>query len=195
MASKRATIADTSFYIFFIDDIDGLGYLTAIAESCMLVATALVMKEISRKRSVDTLRRMAVPAGFEYEIGETLRPFFETPSCARGEHEVIAFGHVMHKRAVPFTVIIDDAHARRFAMKNFAHLGRSMTGTLGFVVECHKNGILTRDDAERVLNAMKQSRFRVPDGLVDEALLEVRGARRASSRSPSRTRTKSPGSA
>ena len=176
MASKRATIADTSFYIFFVDDIDGLGYLAAIAESCMLVATALVMRELSRKRSAEVLRKMVVPAGFEYEIAETLRPFFETPSCVRGEHEVIAFGHVMHKRAAPFTVIIDDDDARRFVTKNFAHLERSMTGTLGFVVECHRSGVLAGDDAERVLDAMKTSRFRVPDSLVDEALREVRGA-------------------
>lgn len=176
MASKRATIADTSFYIFFLDDIDGLGYLAAIARSRMLVATALVMKELSRKQNVEELLKMVVPAGFEYEITETLRPFFNGPGRVRGEHEVIAFGHVMHKRAAQFTVIIDDAAAKRFALKNFAHLERSMTGTLGFVVECHRDGILAGGDAERVLDAMKPSRFRVPDGLVDEALREVRGA-------------------
>ena len=32
MASRRATIADMSFYVFFIGDIDGPGYLTAIAD-------------------------------------------------------------------------------------------------------------------------------------------------------------------
>ena len=176
MASKRATIADTSFYIFFIGDIDGLGYLTAIAESFMLIATTLVMKELSRKHSVEGLREMIVPSGFEYDIAETLRPFFDSRRRARGEHEVIAFGHLMHKRAVPFTVIIDDAPAKRFAIRNFAHLERSMTGTLGFVVECRLNGTLTRGDAERVLNAMKASRFRVADDLVDAALQEVQGA-------------------
>lgn len=176
MASKRASIADTSFYIFFRDDMDGLGYLTAIARSRMLVATTLVMKELSQKRSSEEkLLKMVVPAGFEYEIAEALRPFLGGPGYVRGEHEVIALGHVMHKRTVLSTVIMDDAAAaRRFALKNFAHLERSMTGTLGLVVECHRDGILAGDDAERVLDAMKPSRFRVPDGLVDEALREVR---------------------
>ena len=175
-SKRRATIADTSFYVFFVDDIDGLEYLAAIARSCMLMATALVMKELSRKRDAENLRGMVVPAGFEYDIAETLRPFFDEQRSVRGEHEVIAFGHIMHKRGVPSTVIIDDSQARKFAMRHFAHLGRSMTGTLGFVVECGRNGTLAAADAGRVLEAMKSSRFRVPVGLVDDALREVRGA-------------------
>ena len=176
MGSKRATIADTSFYIFFIDDIDGLGYLTAIARSCRLVVTALVMKELSRKRSVEHLRKLVVPAGHDYDISRALRPFFYKQRPVRGEHEVIMLSHMMHTDGIPFTMIIDDGQARRFATRHFAHLERSMTGTLGFVVECHRNGTLAGGDAERVLDAMKASRFRVPDGLVDEALREVRGA-------------------
>ena len=143
----------------------------------MLVAAALVMKGLSRRRSgAEKLLKMVVPAGFEYEIAEALRPFLDGPGYVRGEHEVIAFGHVMHKRAVQSTVIMDDAAAaRRFALKNFAHPGRSMTGTPGLVVECHRDGILAGgDDVERVLDAMKPPRFGVPDGLVDEALREVR---------------------
>ena len=143
----------------------------------MLVATALVMKELLRKRSgAEKLLKTVVPAGLECETAEALWPFLDGPGYVRGEHEVIAFGHVMHKRAVQFTVIIDDAAAaRRFALEDFAHPGRSMTGTLGFVVECHRDGILAGgDDAERVLDAMKPSRFGAPDGLVDEALREVR---------------------
>ena len=108
----RTTIADTSFYVFFIDDIDGIEYLAAIARSCMLVATALVMKELSRKRHAGELRGMVAPAGFDYHIAEALRPFFNGRRPVRGEHEVIALGHLMHKRGVQFTVIIDDGRAR-----------------------------------------------------------------------------------
>ena len=169
-------IADTSFYVFFIDNMDGIEYLAVIAGSYLLVATALVMKELSRNRDAEELRGMVVPAGFEYYIAETLRPFFNGRRPVRGEHEVIALGHLMHKRGVPVVVIIDDGRARKFAARHFAHLGRSITGTLGFVVECGRNGTLAAGDAERVLEAMKSSRFRVPDGLVDEALREVRGA-------------------
>lgn len=176
MASKRATVADTSFYIFFLDDIDGLGYLAAIARSCKLVVTTLVMKELSRKRGAERLRKMVVPAGLDYDMARALHPAFYGGRPARGEHDVVMHCHMMHKDGIPFTMIIDDAPARRFAVRNFAHLERFMTGTLGFVAECHRNGTLKRGDAERVLEAMKASRFRVPDDLVDKALREVRGA-------------------
>ena len=65
MASKRATIADT---IFYIGGMGGLGYLTAIARSCKLVVAAPVMKELSRKRSVEHLRKLVAPAGLDYDI-------------------------------------------------------------------------------------------------------------------------------
>ena len=93
----------------------------------------------------------------------------------RGEHGVTMLSHMMHTNGIPFTMIIDDGQARRFTTRHFAHPERPLTGVRSSAVECHTNGTLKRGDLERVLEAMKTSRFRVPDGL-DEALREVRRA-------------------
>lgn len=55
------------------------------------------MKELSRKRGAERLRKMAAPAGLDYDMARAPRPAFYGRRPARGEHDVVMLCHMMHK--------------------------------------------------------------------------------------------------
>lgn len=59
--------------------------------------TTLVVRELSRKRGAERLRKMAAPAGLDYDMARALHPAFYGGRPARGEHDVVMLCHMMHK--------------------------------------------------------------------------------------------------
>lgn len=163
--------------MFFFSDIKKPSCLFAIARYCTLVAPDLVIRELAIGHDLTKLAMIARSANlYRYEISQVLTPFFERDLKVKGEHEVIALAQVMYRRGRPFTLILDDRAARKFAEKNFPGLRKSTTGTMGFIVKCYKNcAIFTQKQTVEILCDMKLSEFRVDDNLVDSAIKEVYG--------------------
>ena len=135
------------------------------------------MKELAKGHYLEKFEMIARSANlYRYEISQVLTPFFERDLRVKGEHEVIALAQVMYKRGRPFTLILDDRMARKFAEKNFPGLQNSTTGTMGFIVRCYTHrAIFTQKQAMEILCDMKSSEFRVDDNLVDSAIKKVCG--------------------
>lgn len=174
---KDSVIADSSFYVFFLSDIERPAYLLMIAKSCTLLAPDLVISELGKHHDSEILSRIVDATDlYRYGIIQALTPFIERDQAVKGEHEVIALAHVMRSRNLPFTLVLDDRAANRFARRNFPDLRDATTGTMGFVVKCYtRRAIFTQAQALEILGSMKSSGFRVPNDLVDSAIREVRG--------------------
>ena len=92
----------------------------------------------------------------------------------KGEHEVVALAFAMRTDDPSFVLIMDDAGGRRMVRHRFAHLARFVAGTAGFVAHCHtRYSILTKGDALGVLEAVRASKFRATDDVIDSAIEEI----------------------
>ena len=135
----------------------------------------MVMREISRRvNRAQPDRDVLESVVRAYDVAPAFTMVFGRRQISKGEHEVIALAHSMHLDGQQFVLIMDDADGRRMVRRRFVHLAHFMTGTVGFVVRCHTQySILAKDDALGVLRAIRASKFRVTDAVIDSAMEEV----------------------
>lgn len=134
------------------------------------------MGEISRRVGRPELGR-SLPERVDraYETTPVLAMLFGREQIAKGEHEVIALAFAMHLDGRHFALIMDDADGRKMVRNRFAHLAPFMTGTAGFIARCHtRYSILAKGEALEALEAIRASKFRATNGVIDSAVEEVR---------------------
>jgi predicted nucleic acid-binding protein len=132
------------------------------------------VKRSSRYRLVERKveRRVKI---FKYlNYGEILRPFFSVEEIEKGEHEVIAISCILYVLGSNFLAIIDEDQARKFLRGIFPEAERRTTGTVGFVEECYRYGVFSREEAISILESMKSSKFRVKKEIIEGAIRRVR---------------------
>lgn len=169
--NNQLILADSSFYICFLDDIDRPDALSQILERFNFIITPLVFEEISKrsKPASQTIiggnHIVRVRPNFNFQ--EILRPFFSNNEVDSGEAELIALAYIWHESRRIQRLILDDSHARRFVTNNLAQLNVIMIGTVGFVGECHCNfSVFDKSSALMYLREIKASKFFIEEHVI-----------------------------
>lgn len=131
--------------------------------------TKILIQELEKSPNYNYLKNnMFLPLNFPYNISEVLRPFFSKQQVLKGEHEVIAFAHIVYQKNKKFTLIIDETSSRKFVCRHFNYLVNNLIGTVLFVGKCcSQYGIFTIPQAEEILREIELSDFRVSKSILD----------------------------
>lgn len=166
----RYIIADSTFYICFLDDIKKPCILLQIMNSFHFCFTPLILNEIKKStnyRSLfDNTRIQTIE--FEFEYGEIFKPFLSKDKVIKGEAEVIALSAILYKSGKLQNLILDEGEARGFIQRNLSYLNRFMIGTLGFIGNCHcDKKIIDKNVALELLELIKNSKFRIEEKILN----------------------------
>lgn len=179
--TTKDVIADSTFYICFLDDIeypDGLKKIF-LSKKFEFIIGPVVEAEIRSSKNYyqisECLSRVRKhPLPFRY--GEIVRPFLGIEEIRKGEHEVIGIAIVYYLRGIDFILILDDNGPRKVIAKRLAGIKSKMTGTVGFVkLCCCHYKIYSIQEAKNILEKIKNSKFRVPSNIVDDIIREIHG--------------------
>jgi predicted nucleic acid-binding protein len=156
-------VADSSFYICFLEDIEHPEYLLAIVERLDFMITEGVFAEVSKCSSFENVRSgfRVKHTSLDPDVSAVLRPLFSEAQWRRGEAEAIALGIWLLNDNLLSKLILDDEQARSFVERNVGSLTRLMTGTIGFIGFCVEQEVMTRDTALQILLLIEGSNFRV----------------------------------
>ena len=157
------TVADSSFYICFLEDIKRSDTLLLMFNEFDFAMGDKVHSEISKCThygSIQGNKHIVVVSGLNF--AEILRPFFGKYETEKGEGEIIALAVLLHGMRRIKRLIIDEDGPREFVERNLPHLKYLMTGTVGFVGKCnYEMHILEKDYSLQILSEIENSPFRV----------------------------------
>ena len=177
-------VADSTFYICFLDDIKRSEYLIRLANHFEFVVGKVIHEEIKKSQNYSCIENIMKKKvlHFEYEnYGEILRPFFSMKEIQKGEHEAIAISIILVRiEFLEIFLIIDDNDARNFIKKNFQDIYPMVKYTVQFIVECYLNhSIFKKEEIIEILMLIKKSKFRINKNLIDNLLKNLeRGYRK-----------------
>jgi predicted nucleic acid-binding protein len=156
-------IADSSFYLCFLDDINDPDFLHRIIEKFDLYITPIVECEIKieKNKSLKENKKI-IRIGNYIAFGEILKPFLSKKIIDKGEHEVIGLGFHFFMIGVPFYLVIDDEEARSFVRKNLSFLSSCLHGTVGLIcLCCCYFKIFSKSETMVTFNKIENSKFRI----------------------------------
>lgn len=175
MPQNEAILADSSFYLCFLDDIIKPDLLKRIVDVFDFLITPIVFKEVSKSNnflSIKQHQKLFPVLGLNF--GEALRPFFSQKQIEKGETEVIEFAYFLYANNKPTVFIIDDKSPRIFVMKNLPSLKNLMKGTVGFVGDCYyKYAIFNKTETSKIVLLIDESKFRVSAEVIKEVLHNI----------------------
>ncbi len=175
--NDNQVIADTTFYLVFLLDINKPSYLQQIVSAHDFSLPALVDTEIRGKLAhegklknyyyiekgiknslIKRLDKSRYGAMVKYIAGQT-NPRF-------GEYEVIAASYGILKTNPYLCIIIDDKEARDIvkAKKKLKHIFKSLKWTTEFVRDCYfLTDVLKRKECLQIIHDMKNVKRDNPD--------------------------------
>lgn len=168
-------LADSSFYLCFLDDIEQPEVLERVLERFDFLVTPIVYKEVSKSINFKYVQNhpkiILVPKN---HLGEVLRPFFSEKEIEKGETEVIELAYQFYANNDPRIFIIDEEGSRLFIIRNLPYLEKLMIGTVGFVGQCYyEYGILEKNEAYAIVLAISTSKFRVSAEVIRDVLSKI----------------------
>ncbi len=170
-------MADSSFYICFLDDIACPALLNLMLEGpFQFLITRIVHDEIKASENylqiqAERLKKLEEP----FDISEILRPFFGKDEASKGEHEVVAFSLILYENDPDLIIILDDAQPRKMLERHNPRVANNVYGTVGFVASCHCDyDILQKRDTLEAIRAVGESKFRVSGDIIRQAESQVR---------------------
>lgn len=166
-------IPDSTFFIFFLDDVQSPDYLLRIVTKFKTHIVPSVYNEIQKTKTPNALEQLVKASNkwqqTLFKIGDVLKPFFSEKERDRGEHEIIVAAYIFHECKTPYLLIVDEAESNRFLRNNLPHLNTCRTGA--FISDCcTKHGIIIKKEALQLYDLMEKSNFRI----TKEALQELR---------------------
>lgn len=168
-------LADSSFYLCFLEDIEQPEVLLRILQRFDFLITPIVYKEVSKSDNFNRVQPCHnLRLVSKMNLGEILRPFFSQKEIEKGETEVIELAYEYYAEGKPRTFIIDDKEPRLFVSRNLPYLSELMVGTVGFVGECcYEYAILDKNEASALLLVISRSSFRVTPEIISEVLDKI----------------------
>lgn len=168
-------LADSSFYICFLEDIEQPKVLTKILDNFRFLITPIVYKEVSKSvnfKHIESNPRIVLLR--EENLGEALRPFFSKEEIEKGETEVIELAYQFYADDDPKVFILDEKEPRLFILRNLPYLAKLMVGTVGFVGKCYyEYAILEKSEASAIVLVISVSKFRVSTEVISEVLSKI----------------------
>jgi predicted nucleic acid-binding protein len=168
-------LADSSFYLCFLEDIAQPEVLLKILQRFDFLITPTVYKEVSKSNSFGRIQSSPKLKLLPKEsLGEILKPFFSKKEIEKGETEVIELAYEYYVADKPKTFIIDDKEPRLFVLRNLPYLSRLMIGTVGFVGECcYVYSLMDKNEATTVILLISASNFRAAPEIISEVLHRI----------------------
>lgn len=173
-------IPDSSFFICFLDDLEGhlqitdrLRVLTMITGNYPVMVVPAVEQE-SRFQRLPTvisnqIQRITITGLPTDPSIELLRPLL-----GKGEHEVITFARTcLSNGDSTFLFILDDGVARNLVKRILPALVSHMKGTVGFLGYCALQKVLDKNGTIQLLTAIGKSKFRVDQSTISIVITEV----------------------
>lgn len=158
-------IADSSFYICFLDDIQCYEDLLKIMDHFKVHISPKVSEEISKSNHFSKIKFHKNINNFtlpNFDIGELIKPFFSKDQVVKGEHEVIVIAYFIYNLKKNLLLIIDEIGPRQFVEKNYPYLTKFMIGTVGMIGSCCSNySLFTKERSRELLDKIENSVFRV----------------------------------
>src|SRR4030042_4743068 len=171
-AKYNLVIADSSFYICFLEDIKRYDILIIMIDNFHFGVGDKIQTEISRCSNYNKITnndRIALISGIDFS--EPLKPFLSKLESEKGEGEAIALAAILHGIGRLDMMIIDEYEQRLFFERVLPHLKPPMNGTAGFVGKCCSNHkLFDKATTLQILDEIEHSPFRVSK----EVLSEVR---------------------
>ena len=164
MVSNTKIVADSSFYLCFLDDINKSNELIRIIDHFDFLLTPIVRNEIIKSKNYVKIKnhKNIQPTDFSISLGEILVPLFGKEEITKGEHEVIGVSYLLYQLKENFYFILDDSSARNFVLKNLKCLSELMIGTIRFIAICFcKFNIFNKRESLELLNSIEHSKFRI----------------------------------
>jgi predicted nucleic acid-binding protein len=177
MGPSKNIIADSSFYLCFLDDINEPSFLDRIIDKFDFYITPIVEHEIKFEKN-EMLKRneKIIRVGNHINFGEILKPFLSVKSLEKGEHEVIGLGYHFFMIGMPFYLIIDDHDAKEFVRKNINDLFSFLHVTLGFIkIGCCYFKIFSKEEAITIVNKIEHSKFRISKDILKKIKNDIGG--------------------
>ena len=171
LTKDNQMIADSSFYLCFLEDIKKPDVLISVLDKFELFIPPLVCREISVSSNFNTIQTHPKLTRYNGTFGEALRPFFSEKQVQKGETEVIGLAYDFFIKGNPKRIILDDKQARSFVQRHLPELQKLLTGTIGFVGDCYcKYTIFEKDYTRSLVMLIRDSPFRVPKDVISEVL-------------------------
>jgi hypothetical protein len=175
-------IPDSSFFICFLDDLEGylpfderIKVLTKITDRFDIKVGPEVEREsplhklpVCVKIRIGKIDYSGLTARAEPSL-ELLRPLL-----GKGELEVItgAFLHYQNND-FEFLFILDDGTARDLVNQIFPLLVKHMKGTVGFIGHCAILSVVDKEGAIHLLTFLRTTKFRVRPSIITTVIAEI----------------------
>jgi predicted nucleic acid-binding protein len=168
-------VADSTFYLCFLEDIKRPEVLTNVLDKFDLLITPLVYKEVNRSSNFSGIKTHPKLILYPKEnLGEALRPFFSEKQILKGETEVIELAYDFYIGRTPKMLILDDKQARSFVLRHLPYLQKLLIGTVAFVGDCYcEYGIFAKGAARALVILIGESPFRVSADVIREVLAKI----------------------
>lgn len=168
-------VADSSFYICFLDDIDCPNDLLHILKHFLAHIPPRVNEEISKCKNYSVLKNhVNFFRESKLDLGKLLEPFFSKDEKLKGEHEVVVLSIVLYNTIDNIVIIIDDKGPRKFLFDNFGYMQDSICGTVGFIGLCYyKYHIFEKQKSLYLLDKIENSNFRIKKEEIEEVRQKI----------------------
>ena len=175
MLQNETMLADSTFYLCFLEDIEQPEVLKRLLDSFTFLITPIVYNEVGKSRNFKHIKsNPKIVLVRKENLGEALRPFFSRKEIEKGETEVIELAYQFYADNDPKMFIMDEKGPRFFVFRNLPYLARLMIGTVGFVGKCYyKYAILGKSEASEIVLVISRSKFRVSAEVISEVLSKI----------------------
>lgn len=162
---SESIVADASFYLCFLEDIKQPQVLVQILDNFLFYLPPAVFNEIRICKTFFHIKGHKNTQQVEgYDYGAILKPFVGRKQLDMGEAEAIALAYICQGVKKCDRLILDDGDARLFVQTNIPVLQKLMTGTVGFIGDCHCiSALLGKQQAIDLLDVIGKSTFRIKD--------------------------------
>jgi predicted nucleic acid-binding protein len=173
-------IADSSFYICFLDDIKKPAFLIHLLkfERFRFTIGPIIKGEINKSPNYPAIEieiKSHVRVFEYYSYGEILKPVFSIEEMIKGEHEVVAIAYILNFLNIDFIAILDEERTKNFVQNSFPKISTKFVGTIGFIeICCCHHKIFSKLEGIAILDSIRNSKFRVDNRLIDKIIEKIR---------------------
>ncbi|HII95746.1 MAG TPA: hypothetical protein HA367_08475 [Candidatus Methanofastidiosum sp.] len=166
-------ILDSSVFILFLNEIEGLDYFKMLRDSGeSLFIPSSVYTELKDSEIVSTID-MLITEKIIFEIDsidEGYKEFLRHrhPSLGNGELNVLTVTHQLTKDNNSIQCGIDDKLARKIAKE----LGFNLTGAIGLLKILKDQKLLSSNELKNVVETITKSSFRIDTSILRKELLD-----------------------
>jgi hypothetical protein len=164
-------IADSSFYICFLDCINDKNSLIKIIKNFKIHISKKILEEIGKSPHFHYIKneKFNIFSNPNLNLGEALRPFVTEEQIFKGEHEVIVLAYIFNGTGINFWVIIDEKSKRNLVERIVPEISNKLIGTIQLIGLCNnKYNIFNKKESLELLDKISFSNFRIKGELIEE---------------------------